>query len=248
MRDVMRKAGPVRATAVTVLTAALFASLAAAPAAAPRPAAESPGDKEVQKVENAVRVLGEMMKESDKSIPLSLLERCAGIAVIPDVIRAGLVIGGRHGKGVLLVRTGDGGWSDPVFIDIKGGSLGWQAGVQSADIVLVFRTARSIENITRGKFTLGADVGVAAGPLGRQAEASTDAQLKAEILSYSRSRGLYAGITLQGSSIQVDDKANGNFYGRERITARDILDGRAPEPPAAADALRAALAAIMRGE
>lgn len=248
MRDAMRKAGPVRATAVAVLMAALFASLAAAPAPAARPAAGSAGEKEIQKAENAVRVLGEMMKESDKSIPLSLLERCAAIAIIPDVIRAGLVIGGRHGKGVLLVRTGAGGWSDPVFIDIKGGSLGWQAGVQSADIVLVFRTARSIENITGGKFTLGADVGVAAGPLGRQAEASTDAQLKAEILSYSRSRGLYAGITLQGSSIQVDGKANANFYGQDGLTARDILDGRAPEPPAAAASLKEALAAAIRIE
>ncbi|MCK7483031.1 MAG: lipid-binding SYLF domain-containing protein [Candidatus Moduliflexus flocculans] len=100
-----------------------------------------------------------MMKESDKSIPVSLIEGCAGIAIIPDVIKAGLFIGGRHGKGVLLVRTTDGGWSDPAFVDIKGGSVGWQAGVQSADIVLVFRTPRSIENIAEGKFTLGADAG-----------------------------------------------------------------------------------------
>ncbi len=247
MRDMMRIAGPGRGAAAFALMAAFVATLAAAPAAT-LPSAGSAGEKEIQKVENALRVLEEMMKESDKSIPLNLLERCAGIAIIPDVIRAGLVIGGRHGKGVLLVRTGDGGWSDPVFIDIKGGSLGWQAGVQSADIVLVFRTPRSIENITRGKFTLGADVGVAAGPLGRQAEASTDAQLKAEILSYSRSRGLYAGITLQGSSIQVDDKANGNFYGRDGLTARDILDGKASPAPDVAAGLKAALVGAIRNE
>ena len=229
-----------------VLAAVLMALLVTAPATSPAPGDESRA-KEVQKIENAIRALGEMMKEADKSIPLGLLEKCAGIAVIPDVIRAGLVIGGRHGKGVMLVRK-DAGWSDPVFIDIKGGSLGWQAGVQSADVVLVFRTARSIENITKGTFTLGADVGVAAGPLGRQAEASTDAQLKAEILSYSRSRGLYAGITLQGSSIQVDRRANGNFYGRDGITAQDILDGKAPRAPGIADELKRALAAVMEGE
>lgn len=237
--------GPRRAFAA--LTAALLAFLVTSPLASSAPAAGVDGSKETQKVENAIRALGEMMKEADKSIPLSLLEKCAGIAVIPDVIRAGLIIGGRHGKGVMLVRK-DAGWSDPVFIDIKGGSLGWQAGVQSADVILVFRTARGIENITKGTFTLGADVGVAAGPLGRQAEASTDAQLKAEILSYSRSRGLYAGITLQGSSIQVDRRANANFYGRDGITARDILDGKAPPAPGIADELKRALAAVMQEE
>jgi lipid-binding SYLF domain-containing protein len=97
---------------------------------------------QAQKVEEAIRVLEEMMKESDKSIPVSLVEGCAGIAIIPDVIKAGLIIGGRHGKGVLLVRTKSGDWSDPAFIDMKGGSIGWQVGVQSADVILVFRTPR----------------------------------------------------------------------------------------------------------
>lgn len=230
---------------VPALAALLLVAWTAAPAALTAPEGID-AEKEIRKAENSIRVLQEMLKESDKSIPLSLLDRCAGIAVIPDVIRAGLVIGARHGKGVLLVRKDGGEWSDPVFIDIKGGSLGWQAGVQSADVVLVFRTGRSIENITQGKFTLGADAGVAAGPLGRQAEASTDAQLKAEILSYSRSRGLYAGITLQGSSIQVDRKANDDFYGRKGIAAKDILDGRAPQPPAAAAGLKRTLAGVGR--
>ncbi|MFO7734280.1 MAG: lipid-binding SYLF domain-containing protein [Candidatus Aminicenantes bacterium] len=227
----------------SALAVIFLALLVASPGAHPAVGGQD-AEKEILKVENAIRVLEEMMKESDKSIPLGLLERCAGIAVIPDVIRAGLVIGARHGKGVLLVRKDGAGWSDPVFIDIKGGSLGWQVGVQSADVVLVFMTGRSIENIAAGQFTLGADAGVAAGPLGRQAEASTDTEFKAEILSYSRSRGLYAGITLQGSSIQVDRKANGNFYGRDGITARDILDGKAPQPPAVAAGLKRALAGV----
>jgi lipid-binding SYLF domain-containing protein len=180
-----------------------------------------------------------MMKESDKSIPVSLIEDCAGIAIIPDVIRAGLVIGGRHGKGVLLLRTKDGSWTDPSFIDIKGGSIGWQAGVQSADVILVFRTPRSVENITEGDLTLGADIGVAAGPLGRTAEASTDSELKAEILSYSRSRGLYAGLTFQGSSIQEDKKANKAFYGTD-ISPKAIFEGKAAAAPAVAAKLAGA--------
>jgi len=200
---------------------------------------------QIKKVEDAIRVLEEMMKESDKSVPESLIKDCAGIAIIPDVIRAGLIIGGRHGRGVVLVRTGNRGWSDPAFIDIKGGSIGWQAGVQSADVILVFRTPRSIENITGGKFTLGADAGIAAGPLGRSAEASTDAELKAEILSYSRSRGLYVGLTLQGSSIQEDRKANRDFYGGE-ITPKDIFAGRAKMTPDVVAKLKSALSGLVK--
>ena len=219
--------------------------LALAPALAGPAAAKEDPSNQVRKIDDAVRALEEMMKESDKSIPVSLIEGCAGIAILPDVIKAGLFVGGRHGKGVLLVRTTDGGWSDPAFVDIKGGSVGWQAGVQSADIVLVFRTPRSIENIAEGKFTLGADAGIAAGPLGRSAEASTDSDLKAEILSYSRSRGLYAGLTLQGSSLQEDRKANRNFYGTE-ISMRDIFAGKAGSAPVAAAKLKSALASFVK--
>lgn len=211
------------------------------------PAAEkSSAADQVKKVGDAIRVLEEMMKESDKSIPTALIRDCAGLAIIPDVIKAGLVIGGRHGKGVLLVRTKGGGWSDPSFIDIKGGSVGWQAGIESADVILVFRTPRSIENITEGKFTLGADAGVAAGPLGRSAEASTDAALKAEILAYSRSRGLYAGLTLQGSSLQEDRKANRDFYGTEGISPRDIFAGKAVLVPDITAKLKGILAALVK--
>jgi len=217
------------------VTPALAGITVKAAAAAPQGAPD-----QVEKIEDAIRVIQEMMKESDKSIPVGLIENCSGIAIIPDLIRAGLVIGGRHGKGVLLVRKSSGGWSDPSFIDIKGGSIGWQAGVQSADVVLVFRTPRSLENITEGDFTLGADVGVAAGPLGRTAEASTDSALRAEILSYSRSRGLYAGLTLQGSSIQEDRKANRVFYGTE-IAPKDILAGKATAVPEAAARLKSAI-------
>jgi lipid-binding SYLF domain-containing protein len=198
--------------------------------------------KETRKIEDAIRVLEEMTAEADKSIPLSLLEDCAGIAILPDVIKAAFIIGGRHGKGVLMIRGEDGGWSNPVFVDLKAGSAGWQAGVQSTDLILVFKTRRSVENITRGKFTLGADVGIAAGPLGRSAEASTDTELKAEILSYARSRGLYAGLSFQGASISIDDKANANFYGTKGIEAERILGEKDLPCPEAAAQLKKALA------
>ncbi len=195
---------------------------------------------QIKKVDDAIRVLDDFMRESDKSIPISLIRECSGIAIIPDVVKAGFVVGGRFGSGVVLVRTADGGWSDPSFIDLKGGSIGWQAGVQSADVILVFRTPRSVENITKGKFTLGADIGIAAGPLGRTAEASTDTQLKAEILSYSRSRGLYAGLSFQGTSIQEDPKANGLYYGGT-ISAKKIFDGEVNRKPESAEKLKAEL-------
>ncbi|HDT14390.1 MAG TPA: hypothetical protein ENO03_08570 [Candidatus Aminicenantes bacterium] len=229
------------------LAIALMVALALAgpSGAGPESQAGENASNQIGKIEDAIRVLEEMMKESDKSVPANLIEEAAGIAIIPDVIRAGLVIGGRHGKGVLLVRAGTGSWSDPAFIEITGGSIGWQAGVQSADVILVFRTPRSIENFNEGKFTLGADAGIAAGPVGRTAEASTDAELKAEILSYSRSRGLFVGLTLQGSSIRSDRKANRNFYGRE-VTPKEIFDGHAPAAPAVASKLKSVLADITR--
>lgn len=204
-------------------------------------AAEKSAASEIKKVDDAVRVLEEMMKESDKGIPQELFEKCAGVAILPNVIKAAYILGARHGNGVVVVRGKDGRWTNPSFIGITGGSLGWQIGVESADVILVFRTSRSIENITRGKFTLGADAGVAAGPLGRSAEASTDSQLKAEIYSYSRSRGLYAGLSVQGASLYVDGDANQQFYGIKGIGAQAIFDGKVGNVPEAAGKLRNAL-------
>jgi lipid-binding SYLF domain-containing protein len=235
-----------RFLALSLTIALAFSPALAGPARAKEQAAGSgAAADQVKKIDDAVRVLQEMMKESDKGIPEGLVRDCAGIAIIPDVLRAGLVIGGRHGRGVLVVRTKDGGWSDPSFIELTGGSIGWQAGVQSADIILVFRTPRSVEHIGEGKFTLGADAGIAAGPIGRSAEASTDSELKAEILSYSRSRGLYAGLTLQGSSLQEDRKANGDFYGQV-LSPKDIFAGKVKGAPEAAGRLRTALGAFIK--
>jgi len=150
--------------------------------------------------------------------------------VIPDVIKAGFVVGGRHGEGLISVKTRDGTWSNPSYISITGGSVGFQAGVSSTDVILVFRTQRGVDSIVHGKFTLGADASAAAGPVGRTAQASTDAQLKAEIYSYSRARGLFAGVALDGSALTIDEDANESVYG-SGVTARRIFEGGVTNVP-----------------
>jgi len=139
------------------------------------------GSKETEIVRTAVEVLEEISAIPETGIPPTLLQNAHGIAVVPGVIKVGFVVGGRHGRGVVLVRDDRGGWSNPVFISLTGGSVGWQIGAQSTDVILVFKSGKSIDGIMKGKFTVGADAAVAAGPVGRSASASTDAQLKAEI-------------------------------------------------------------------
>jgi len=188
------------------------------------------GEEENKRAENAVRVLKEVMEAPDKAVPRDLLQNAHAIAVVPDVIKAGLVIGGRHGNGLIAVKTRDGTWSNPAFVSMTGGSIGFQAGVSSTDVILVFRTQRGVDWIVHGKFTLGADASAAAGPVGRSAQASTDAQLKAEIYSYSRARGLFAGAALDGTAITIDNDANQATYG-DGVTTRRIFDGGVTKVP-----------------
>jgi lipid-binding SYLF domain-containing protein len=165
-------------------------------------------------VRSAISVLNEIMMVPASSIPQGMLYEAHAVAIIPNVLKGGFVIGARHGKGVLLVRDQTGGWHAPVFINLTGGNIGWQAGVQTSDVVLVFKTAKSVNGLLSGKFTLGADAAVAAGPVGRQAAAATDASLGAEIYSWSRSRGLFLGVSFDGSVIEMDQLANANYYRR----------------------------------
>jgi lipid-binding SYLF domain-containing protein len=190
--------------------------------AAPTPA----GIVEDARADEASRVLGEILRIPEESIPTNLLQDARAIAVIPNVVKAGFVVGGRRGRGLIAVRTREGTWSHPSFITLTGGSVGFQAGVQSADVILVFRSERGVDSIVGGKFTLGADASVAAGPVGRSAQASTDERLKAEILSYSRARGLFAGVALDGTRLAIDNKSNQATYGPGN-TARAIFEGRA---------------------
>lgn len=188
------------------------------------------GPEEDERARNALRVLTDIQKIPEQSIPDKLLDEGRAIVVIPDTLKAGLVIGGRRGHGLMSVKRPDGTWSNPVFVKLTGGSIGFQVGVQSSDVVLVFRNDRSLDNIVNGKFTLGADAGVAAGPVGRNAAAATDGQLKAEIWSWSRARGLFAGVALDGAALQIDDAADLNAYG-PNTTPRMIFEGRTPNRP-----------------
>jgi lipid-binding SYLF domain-containing protein len=173
----------------------------------------------------ASQVLEELRSGKDQYIPDRLLERAYAIAVIPDMTKIAFFAGGRRGHGVMVVRDKDGRFTSPSFITMTGGSFGWQWGVQSTDIMLVFTTRRGVEGITGGKFTLGADASVAAGPVGRQASAATDATFKAEVYSYSRTRGVFAGLAVDGTVISIEDDANATFYGKPNVMASDIVSG-----------------------
>lgn len=213
-----------------VLFVVLFPLLPVAPATA--------SVKETTRVESAAEVMDQVMEIPEKAIPPSLLANAQGIAIIPGVIKVGFVVGGQYGNGVLLVRGKEGRWSNPVFVTLMSGSIGWQIGAQATDFVIVFKTPRSIDGIVKGKYTLGADAAVAAGPVGRRAEAATDVEFKAEIYSYSRSRGLFAGISLEGSSLQVDHEADAAFYDKRDIRPSEVIEGREVKAPAAAEKLK----------
>jgi len=196
----------------------------------------------------ASQVLDELRGSRDQFIPDRLLERAYGIAVIPDVTKVAFFAGGRHGNGVLVVRDKDGRFTNPMFVSLTGGSFGWQWGVQSTDIVLVFTTRKGIEGIQGGKMTLGADASVAAGPVGRQASAATDGAFRAEIYSYSRSRGVFAGIALDGTVLRIDDDANEDFYKKPNVTASDIMSGAVQTQDDTAKRFLASISSSTRGQ
>jgi lipid-binding SYLF domain-containing protein len=195
----------------------------------------------------STRVLTELMMMPEQNIPTWLLERAHAVAVIPSVIKVGLGIGGRRGKGVLVVRKDNGEWSNPVFVNLTGGSFGFQVGVQSTDVVLVFTSRKSIEGIVGGKVTLGADASVAAGPVGRQSSAATDVGLTAQVYSYSRAMGLFAGVALDGSAMTIDSASNESFYARPGVLASEIIRADAPAAPAPAPEFIAALQRSVTG-
>ncbi len=194
------------------------------------PAHAQQRSKALDRATNAVRVLNEIMQAPDKTIPRRLLRDAKAVAVIPAVIKAGFVFGGRHGNGLISVKTKNNTWSNPSYISLTGGSVGFQAGVSSTDVVLVFRTERGVQDLVHGSFTLGADAAAAAGPVGRNASALTNGQLQAEIYTYSRSRGLFAGVSLDGSRLSIDDGANAAIYGAG-VTPRRIFEGGVTNVP-----------------
>lgn len=217
--------------------AVMFGAIVMLSVAMQAPIVSAKGDEAVR-VKTAAEVMEKIMEIPEKAVPPALLADAHGIAIIPGVVKVGFVLGGQFGRGVLLVRGKGGSWSDPVFVTLMSGSVGWQIGAESTDFVVVFKTPRSVDGILKGKYTLGADAGVAAGPVGRLAKASTDVELKAEIYSYSRSRGLFAGVSLEGSSLQVDDKGNAAFYGTEEIRPSAIVTGKGIKTPPGAEMLK----------
>jgi lipid-binding SYLF domain-containing protein len=180
-------------------------------------------DRQEARLLVATEVLDELRGQRDQMIPENLLQRAYGVAVIPSVTKVALILGGRRGSGVLVVRDSRGRFTNPVFINLTGGSVGWQFGAQETDIVLVFTTKRGIEGIADGKLTLGAGASVAAGPVGRQAEAA--AGVNAEVFAYSRSRGLFLGVALDGTAISIDNKSNSGFYGKSDVLPSEIMSG-----------------------
>lgn len=209
--------------AAALLTLALLTT-SAAPASAQ--------SKEQKRITDASAALEELVRTPDQGIPQHILDRAEAIVVIPSLVKGGFIVGAEHGRGVMSVRDRTAGrWSSPGFVALTGGSIGWQIGVQSVDLVLLVMNSKGVKDLLENEFKFGANASVAAGPVGRHGEASTDASLSAEILAYSRAKGLFAGLSLDGASLRIDKDANKDFYGAP-ISAADVVRGLSKTTPA----------------
>jgi lipid-binding SYLF domain-containing protein len=200
-------------------------------------AKESEPDKRLQ---DAAAVVNEMMGMPDKGVPQSVLDKAQCIVVIPGLKKAAFIVGGQYGRGFASCRRSGGGWGPPAAVKLEGGSFGLQLGGQSTDVILLVMDQRGMDHLVSDKFTIGADAAAAAGPVGRDAKADTDIMLHAEILSYARSRGAYAGLSLEGSTMRPDNEENRKLYGRD-ITNKDILVQGTVSTPAVARTFTQAL-------
>jgi SH3 domain-containing YSC84-like protein 1 len=199
-------------------------------------------NKEQGRLENCGTVMEEILAIPD-NIPRELLGKAQCVIVIPSMTKVAMGVGGSYGRGAMVCRTGktfDGAWGSPAMYSLEGGSFGLQLGGESTDVVFLVMNSRGVDALLKSKVKLGGDASAAAGPKGREIGASTDASLRAEILSYSRSRGLFAGVSLEGTSLRPDDDANEQVYGR-KLTARSIVTGRRIVTPASGRALVAVL-------
>ena len=204
------------------------------------------GKDEVKRVSAATTVLNEMMRARDQAIPGAILEKAEAIAIFPGVKKAGFVVGGQWGRGIISVRDAvTRQWSSPAFLTMTGGSVGAQIGGTEIDVILVIMNRSGVEHLLSNQVKLGGEISAAAGPVGRAGEASTDLQLQAQILSYSRSRGLFAGATVNGSVIKEDVDANTRFY-EKTLSSEDIVFERAGHSPASVAVLKTALARHSR--
>ena len=187
-------------------------------------------DDEIKRLKTATTVFEEIMEAPDNAIPRAILDKATAVAIFPSTVKAGFIFGGHRGKGVISARNEQGEWSTPAFLTLTGGSFGLQIGGQSVDLILVIMNRRGLEKLLRNEFKIGGDASAVVGPLGRDLEASTDLTLRAEILSYSRTRGLFAGITLKGSTIRADRDANERFYDYPFGSGQLVLEGEAATP------------------
>jgi len=197
-------------------------------------------DKEADRVESAGTVISEIMNVPD-DIPQSVIDKADCVVVLPSVLKAAFIVGGSYGRGVLTCRSGRnfrGPWSAPSMMALEGASFGFQLGGQATDFVLLLMSPTSAANILKSKVKIGGDASAAAGPVGRNASAETDVTLRAEILSYSRARGLFAGVSLAGSTLRPDNDANKNLYGKAVTADAIVFDKAVPAPPSAAKLLR----------
>lgn len=202
-------------------------------AVAPMMASPADNDKETDRLENSGTVMQEIMNIPD-NIPQDLLDKAECVIVFPSVLKAAFLVGGSYGRGAMVCRGGEhftGPWGAPSMMALEGGSLGFQLGGQATDFVLLVMNTRGATAILNSKVKLGADMSAAAGPKGRDAEAATDATLRAEILTYSRARGLFAGVSLEGSSLRPDNDANEKLYGKKLTATQIIRQGAVPVPP-----------------
>jgi lipid-binding SYLF domain-containing protein len=220
---------------LTVLTAAVLALIFLSWSSVS--AAKDKDEKEVDRIQNAATVLKEILDIPD-DIPQDLLDKARCVMVFPSVVKAAFVVGGSYGRGVMVCRTGkdfSGPWGAPAMMALEAGSVGFQIGGQATDFVILVMNARGAESLLHNKVKLGADASIAAGPKGREAQAATDASFRAEMLSYSRARGVFAGVSLEGSAVHPDDEANRRLYGRDVNAQQIIAESKVQAPPAAHD-------------
>ncbi len=202
------------------------------------------------RLENATSVVHEIMSAPDNGIPEEVLEHARCVAVVPHMVKGGFIFGGKHGKGVATCRTAD-GWSAPAFITISGGSWGLQIGLEGVDLVMIIQNEKGMQRLLDSNFKIGADASAAAGPVGRHASAGTDWKMDTEILTYSRAKGAFAGLTLEGASVRQDSDSRKAIYGRN-VTTRALLLGKVPAPavthPFLAEIRKAKAQAVAAGE
>ena len=218
-----------------MLAAALVAFVASSGPWLSKSTARTTGDDDTSKrLNDAADVLSEVMAAPDKGIPQDLLDKAACAVIVPNVKKGAFIVGAKYGRGFIVCRKKSGrDWSAPGAVKVEGGSVGFQIGGSETDVIMLVMNERAIDKLLSSKFTIGADASVAAGPVGRSSSAATDVQLHAELLTYSRSRGLFAGVSLEGATMRPDDDANKDMYGRP-MSNRDVVLGNVPVPATAA--------------